>query len=306
MTYWPAAEVICEDTSALPRPDWLEMRRQGIGGSDAAAALGLSPFTSPVALWLDKTEGREDIDNEWFKRGRQLEGPIAAMFAEETGFEVEYHPVMLRSLAHPLMLCNFDRLVIEADGGLAILECKNIGSHNSDEWEDGPPIHYRLQGQHYLAVTGLDRLYFAALIGGHRLVIYTVERDDALIADMIAAEEAFWTLVELKRMPDIDGSDATTTALKQHYAKVERESVEVGSEMLTLVDQHHAAKALVKVAEDRLAEIDNKIIALIGDAEIATVEGNATVTRKSQTKKESVVKASTFRVLRFPATKEAK
>ncbi len=308
------AEVICEDTRAIDRLDWLELRRTGIGGSDAAAALGLSPWTSPVALWVDKRQGRPDAppaptgaeQPERFEWGHRNEPTIAQAFAERTGFEVLDRPVMLRSKRWQFMLANPDRLVVEPDGELAVLECKNVGEQNAHEWIGGPPIHYRLQGQHYLAVCGeqFKKVWFAALVGGNRLVTFEVLRDDDFIAEMIAAEEKFWTLVEMGRMPDVDGTEATRKALARYYERPKLGAKEVGESALELVQRRNAAKAAAAAATAALTEAENALRALIGDAEAITVNGDVIATWKTQTTKEHVVHESSYRVLKVMSRKE--
>lgn len=303
------ATVVCEDTRAIDRTDWLELRRTGIGGSDAAAALGLSPWMSPVALWVDKREGtKQDAQPERFEWGHRNEPTIADAFADRTGFEVIDRPVMLRSLRWDFMLANPDRFVVEKDGELAILECKNVDAHNSREWDDGPPLHYRLQGQHYLAVCGerFTKVWFAALIGGNRLVTYEVMRDDAFIAEMVAAEEKFWTMVQLGRMPEVDGSDSTRKALAAHFERPTIETKEVGASVLELVRKRNAAKAVATAANNALSEVENELRAIIGDAEAITVDGDVIATWKTQTIKEHFVKESSYRMLRIVNKKEKK
>lgn len=295
---WPDAEIVCENTDAITREEWLALRREGIGGSDAAAALGLSPFATPVSLYLDKTDPQEDVDTERFEWGRRMEEPIAKAFSDKTGIAITYQPVMLRSLKWKFALANPDRFV---DGG--ILECKNVGAHNAREWDDGPPLHYRLQGQHYLAVTGLDVVYFAALIGGSRLVIYEVHRDEGLIADLIQREEAFWTLATLRRMPEIDGSDVTKDALSAHFEATD-DAIEVGNDFMELVNAHHLAALEVKIAKERLEATDNKIRAVMGDASVATYEGVVTATWKTQVRKAHEVNEVTFRKLDVKKVKD--
>lgn len=287
-------EIVCADTTAISRPDWLKLRQSGLGGSDAAAALGLSPWTSPVALWYSKVDPiKDDVDNEWFEWGRRLEVPISVAFAEKNDLNVVYRPMMLRSRLHPFMLANIDGFV----EGNAILEIKNVGQHNAHEWADGPPLHYRMQGQHYLAVTGRQRVYFAALLGGQKMITYEVDRDDELIESMIAGEEKFWTLVQLNRMPDIDGTESTTKALKEHYAEPERPVVEVDEDFMELVAEHRVAKSVLALAEGRLGEVENRMKARIGDAEIAKFGDDVVVTWKLQTRSAHAVKAATFRKL---------
>ncbi len=314
-------EVICEDTVALGREGWLELRRTGLGGSDVAAAMGLSPFTSRYALWLDKIgEPTGVVETEPMEWGHRLEEPIARAFADKTGFETWFQPVMLRSRTHHFALANPDRFTVDGDG-VAIVEIKNVGNHRASEWQDGPPLHYRMQGQWYLAVSGLRRVYYAVLVGGQNLVIYQVERDDDLIAEMLRHAEAFWTLVTLRRPPDLDGEDSTARALKAQYAEVVRETVDGGAELAALLARRDGVKALCDTVGSQLQEVDNRIVALLGDAEVATVDGVEVVRRPSQTRTfldvaalrhdypaiaERYTKTSQFRVMKFPKQKESR
>ena len=314
-------EVICEDTVALGREGWLELRRTGLGGSDVAAAMGLSPFTSRYALWLDKIgEPTGMVESEPMKWGHRLEEPIARAFEEETGHATAFLPVMLRSRTHAFALANPDRFTEDADG-TAIVEIKNVGNHKAHEWADGPPLHYRMQGQWYLFVSGHRRVYYAVLVGGQNLVIYQVERDDDLIAEMLRHAEAFWTLVTLRRPPDLDGEDSTTRALKAQYTTVERPVVDGGAVLAGLVARRDGAKAAFDTAEAQLQEIDNRIIALLGDAEVGAADGLELVRRPEQTRTSLDIpalkrdypdiaaqysKSSQYRVMKFPKQKESK
>jgi putative phage-type endonuclease len=289
------ADVVIPDTTEVPREIWLEERRKGIGASDAAAALGLSPWVSPVALYYDKVDPAPDRDTERMKRGRQLEASIVGMFADETGHDVTRLPAMLRSRTHPFMLANYDGFVGEA----ANVEAKNVDRFARHEWAEGVPLHYYLQCQHAMYVRGPSTIvtYVAALIGGNELVVYEVERSDDVIADLIAKEEAFWSLVNLRRVPEIDGSDATTEALSRVYAKPDGTYIEAGVPMAHLLAQREGAKSEVDAAKVRLQAIDNAIKAKIGPHEGATVDGQLVVTWPEQTRKSYTVKESTFRRL---------
>jgi putative phage-type endonuclease len=314
-------EIVCHDTSAIERDAWLDLRRGGLGGSDIASAMGLSPFVSRYALWLDKIgEQIPFAESEYMKWGNRLEAPIALAFEEETGFTTWHQPVMLRSRSFPLALANPDRFTIDADG-VAIVEIKNVGKHKSHEWVDGPPLHYRLQGQWYLFVSGHRRVYYAVLVGGQDFRIFQVERDEELLAEMLRQAEAFWTLVTLRRAPEVDESDSTTQALKAQFDTIERPSVEGGTELAVLVTKRDSVKSLHDSVSAQLQEIDNKIVALIGDAENATVDGEVLVRRPSQSRTtldttalkrdypelaSEYAKTSSFRVLKFPKSKESK
>ena len=109
-------------TAGLGRENWLRLRKNGIGGSDAGAICGLDPYASPMSVYLDKTS--EDVsgeDNEAMRQGRDLEDYVARRFMEESGLKVRRSNMMYRNKEHPFMLADVDRLVVGQDTGL---ECR--------------------------------------------------------------------------------------------------------------------------------------------------------------------------------------
>lgn len=217
----PALKLV--KTHELGRDDWLAVRRTGIGGSDAAAAVGFNPYRSPLELWLDKTrraEGlpRPDPDDTtsptyW---GTLLEPIVAAVYTKQTGNRVRRINAVLRHPRVPFMLANIDREVIGARD-VQILECKTAGAHGTRLWRDGVPEYVELQVQHQLAVTGKTAAHVAVLLCGQALEVFRVERDDALIARLIELEEHFWRYVETDTPPPADGSESADRALRHLY-----------------------------------------------------------------------------------------
>lgn len=188
-------------TADLPREKWLAYRRQGIGGSDAAAVLGISPFRTGVDLYYDKLgQPVEDDEQNWVAKevGTLLEDLVARIFAKKTGLEVCPMPVMFQHAEHPWMLADVDRLVKLPDGNTAVLECKTTNYNARDKWEyDGKPIvpqYYEAQGRHYMAVMNLSRVYFCCLYGNSEdeVIIRSIDRDLKYEAELIALEENFW------------------------------------------------------------------------------------------------------------------
>ena len=108
------------------RENWKKDRLKGIGGSDAAIALGMSPWKSQYTLWCEKT-GRinNDADNEAMRLGRDLEDYVAKRFSEETGKKVRKSTFSFQSKEHPFMLANVDRLIVGENAGL---ECKTTSA----------------------------------------------------------------------------------------------------------------------------------------------------------------------------------
>ncbi|WP_028208847.1 YqaJ viral recombinase family nuclease [Paraburkholderia nodosa] len=217
----PALRLV--ETKDLSRNDWLEVRKNGIGGSDAAAAVGLSPYMSPLELWLIKT-GRDanlprpdpQDTSEPVYWGSLLEPIVAASYTKQTRNRVRRINAVLQHPTVPFMLANIDREVV-GNRDVQLLECKTAGEFGTRLWRDGVPEYVQLQVQHQLAVTGKSAADVAVLICGQKLEVYRVVRDDALIARLIELEAAFWRFVETDTPPPADGSDSADRALRCLY-----------------------------------------------------------------------------------------
>lgn len=199
-------------TKDLSREEWLAVRNGGIGSSDAAAAIGLSPYKSPLELWLEKTGRKPATDlnqSEPVFWGSTLEPILARVYAERTGNKVRRVNAVLQHPNHPFMLANLDR-AIGADG---VLEIKTAGHHSAVFWEDGIPEAYQCQVLHQLAVTGRTWADVAVLIGGQDFRIYRVECEDDKVAALIEREAAFWQRVDTDTAPETDGSESSARAL---------------------------------------------------------------------------------------------
>lgn len=123
-------------TKELSREQWLAVRNGGIGSSDAAAALGLSPYKSPLELWLEKTNRKPPTDlsqSEAVYWGTVLEAIIANVYAERTGNKVRRINAVLQHPEHHHMLANLDRAV----GSDGVLEIKTAGPRSAPFWKRG-------------------------------------------------------------------------------------------------------------------------------------------------------------------------
>jgi len=217
----PALRLV--ETKSLSRDDWLDVRKTGIGGSDAAAAVGLSPYMSPLELFLIKT-GRDanlpkpDAHNTtdpvyW---GTLLEPIVAASYTKQTGNRVRRINAVLQHPHVPFMLANIDREVVGCRD-VQLVECKTAGEFGARLWRDGVPEYVQLQVQHQLAVTGKQAADVAVLLCGQKLEVHRIQRDDALIARLIELEAAFWRCVETDTPPPADGSESADRALRSLY-----------------------------------------------------------------------------------------
>lgn len=199
------------DTAGMDNDRWLECRMHGplgdipytVGGSDVAAIFGISPWTTPLELWLVK-KGRikppEKSNANQLQMGHLLE-PIAAYWYEQkSGNAVTEDTNLYQHADHPYALANFDRRFTRAsDGEPGILECKSCTYHKAGDWaEDAIPLYYELQLRFYLAVADVDIGAFSAVWGNNPdndLAMPEIVRDRAK-EDMIfeRLEEWIWSL----------------------------------------------------------------------------------------------------------------
>lgn len=204
------APQILVSTEDLPREQWLEYRRKGIGGSDAAAVLGISPFRTGRDLYYDKLNivTADDAEN-WVQLevGTLLEPLVAKIFAHKTGYKIYRRPFMFQHPLYPWMLADLDYMVELPDGTTAILEIKTTNYNAKDNWwyngEEIVPIYYESQGRHYMAVMNIDRVYFCCLYGNSEdeAMIRRIDRDMAYEEELIALERDFWENHVLTKTP---------------------------------------------------------------------------------------------------------
>lgn len=244
-------------TVNLSREQWLQLRQLGIGSSDAAAAVGLSPYKSALSLWLEKTGRRpaEDLSSKapvfW---GSVLEPVLATVYAEQTGRKVRRVNAVLQSPRHPYMLANLDREIRCGRDGNGILEIKTASYHSAPQWEEGVPVAYQCQVLHQLAVTGLDWADVAVLIGGQDFRIYRIDRDDDKIADLCEREDGFWQQVTQDRQPEPDGSDDAGMALNWLFPRDQGTTLDL-SESLE-ANGLFATMLAVRARQDDLAQLE--------------------------------------------------
>lgn len=203
--------------AGVSNADWLRLRKSGIGGSDAGAICGLNPYSSAMKVFQDKiSEEVEEQDNEAVRIGHDLENYVAQRFMEATGLKVRKSNFMYRSVEHPFMIADVDRLVVGEDAGL---ECKTASAYNADKWADGNiPLHYVMQCYHYMAVTGKRTWYIAAVILGREFIYRKIVWDDELISRLVGMEEDFWNNHVVKGiMPPPDGSKACDEVIEQYF-----------------------------------------------------------------------------------------
>lgn len=283
-------------TLDLPREDWLDVRKQGIGSSDAAAAVGLNPYKSQLELWMEKTGRGECLptvdphDEEsplyW---GNILEPIVAAHYTKRTGHRVRKINAVLQ---HPdpdkaWMLANIDREVIGVPD-VQILECKTAGINGARLWKDGVPEYVQLQVHHQLAVTGKPAADVAVLLGGQHLEIHRIERNDRMIGQLIELERQFWGYVERDEPPPADGSDSADLALRCLFQDDTGTTVDFTEDCALSATFSDLLAIRGRIAEDELreAQFKQRLQQAMGNASVALFETGKVTWKKA---KDSVV-----------------
>ena len=298
----PALRLV--STRDMSREKWLRIRKNGIGSSDAAAAVGLNPYQSPLELWMIKTGRDTDMpkinpsdDSSPTYWGTLLEPFVAEFYQRQAGRRVRRVNAILQ---HPdadksWMLANIDREVVGVPD-VQILECKTAGEFGSRLWRHGVPEYVQCQVQHQLAVTGKQAADVCVLLCGQQIQIHRIERDDELIARLIELERQFWHYVETDTPPPGDGSDSAAMALQYLYPRDSGNTLDLSHDdaMSEAFEELMTVRASLDDCQQREALLKQQIQQRMGDASRARFTSGEVSWKRS---KDSVV-LDTVRLLK--------
>ena len=270
-------------TAKITREEWLQLRRKGIGGSDASVIMGKNPYRSILQLWEEKT-GKlpvTDEGNEYTYWGNVMEPIIRKEFMNRTGLKVRQKHAMIIHKDYPYLFADVDGIVTDERGEKCIFEAKTASQYKAEQWEDGVPEEYILQVQHYLEVCGMDKAYIAALIGGNKFVFHTIYRDEELIRNLVSREKEFWEgCVLTGTEPVMDDSDATRDYLNQKYSDPIEGSIQLQENMKSVLAEYQDVDCKVKELEKQKIGLANQIEAAMGEYETGEVDGTVVSWKK--------------------------
>lgn len=267
----------------ISREEWLEIRRNSIGGSDAASACGMSPWKSPLELWCEKMDMIPDKEtNESMRRGTYLEEYVAQRFQEETGKKVRRDNFMYSSDDFPCLTANIDRVIVGEDAGL---ECKTMNDYSSNDYdfESGEiPVQYYCQCQHYMMVMGWKYMYIA-FSSNFKFSWLKVDRNQEFINDMRQKELDFWYNFVIKKIrPEADGSESAMKTLEDLYPS-EYEGTSIDFDFDDLGARYTYLNDMISLYKKEKDDIKAKICDTLQDNERGNSR-NYTVTWKVQSK----------------------
>jgi putative phage-type endonuclease len=268
-------------------PEWDGLRSRGLGGSEIAAVVGLSPRQSRFSLWHLKrgTIGKQNV-NDGMRWGTLLEPVVCDYWATQHGEFWSMDAGTYRHHEREWQLANVDRLLYPTEGvtsktsPLGILEVKTAHQYDAHEWGYGPediPPYYRCQVLWYLDALELPVAHLAVLIGGSDYREYEVPYSPDEAEWLREQGREFWQSVTDGVQPDIDGSDATYEAVRTLHPQINGDTVEIDPDLHQWFhDSRKAAEAAT--AEHQAAKAT--VLDAMGEAKYGEVNGERAFRRQ--------------------------
>lgn len=252
-----------------------EERLTGIGGSDAAAIVGRSPFRNIFDVWDEKCRfSKPQPPSERQKTGLWLEPLIRDRFKTENPTDGNLDVIdagkFFRSPDHQHMICHVDGIVTKNGG--AVFEAKTTDGRFAYLWgesgSDHVPDVYNIQCQHNMAVTGLREAFLAVLIGGSDWRTFRIPFNSDIVKALIEKEAWFWNDHVLPiKPPPVDGSEQCSKALQRQFPEVVTPEVPQSEafQYFIVAERWLHWRKLQKQAEEQVKLAANELKEKIGD-----------------------------------------
>ncbi len=239
------------------REEWLVARKQGIGGSEAAAICQKHRWSTRLSVYMDKVADLDDIEETqpmyW---GSTLERVIANEWSKRNGKKIRRLSLtMMKSHTHDFLFATPDAMVVGEDAGL---EIKTSNAFDSSWGDDELDDQYIIQCQHYMMVTGKSRWYLAALVGGNQYHQYVIERNDKLIGALVDMEVKFWNDNILAKFPPLATSQ-DSDILNKNRSFDGDELVLNDFESIELVEKFNETRRACTEITELKSELSNRI-----------------------------------------------
>lgn len=261
----------------MNKQEFLKRRQVGIGGSDIAAIIGISPWRSPRDIYMSKkglAEPEPETDAMYW--GTTLEDVVAREYSLRTGRKIQRCNTMFAHENYPFLIGNVDRVVCNADGSKPvvnrklrtnrILECKTASQYSVSDWgpdgTDQIPEHYKCQVQWYMGITGADFCDVAVLIGNRDFRMYEIKRDETVIAYLFNEGVKFWNdYILTETLPPARSIEDVENAFKG----TEKSRKFADDETIAAVQKYAELDAQKKAIIEQQEELKLKICDFLGD-----------------------------------------
>lgn len=233
-------------------PEWLDLRRNHIGASDAPIILGESPFKSPIQLWEEKLGIRsQTFQSASMKRGHDLEPLARHSFQRSTGISVE--PLVIKSKKYPWMIASLDGISQDFQH---IVEIKCPGKTDHQTAVDGfIPKKYQAQLQHQMICAGVEKAYYYSFDGVDGVLVEAF-LDDSYVFDLLKKEKEFFDSVE-SYMPPQYSDDGV-----RYIQRASEEWISLSNELKKESEERKIVEEIYKLRKEKEDSIKKKLIEL--------------------------------------------
>jgi putative phage-type endonuclease len=258
-------------------------RQKYLGGSDVAAILGISPWKTPLDVYLDKIQPRVEVTDpaklKLFRRGHRMEPYVIDLLAEEENLTIVARGNRYIDKQHGFIAAEIDA---EAEGNLNI-EIKTVSPFKAKEWgeqqTDEIPVHYTAQVMHGLMVTDRETCILGVLIGGDDFRVYRVLRDEEIISAIRESEIAFWDRIQNRLPPE----PSTVGDIARLYGATDSGgSIEATDAIAATVRDMQIAVAEMKSLAEQVEGHKERIQLFMGSTAVLTQGSEVLATWKSQ------------------------
>jgi predicted phage-related endonuclease len=298
------------------REDWLNTRKRSVGASEVGALLGVHPWISGFELFAKKT-GKivDDSDSPALRRGRMLEQVAVQMIAEERpDWKLQPNPMPGGEFYRDGEIglsCTPD-LFVEESGlpGRANCQIKSVQSSVfRRDWKDEggqlmPPLYAVVQSLVEARLTGAERAYVAALVVDYGIDVHIIEipMHVAVVERAIQATREFWAMIDRGEEPPVDYARDGETIERMFSADDGSEADLSRAPRADQIVLERSALALsIKEFEEEKKALDAEMKLILGNHAVGRLADGRKVSWKTQTRREYIVRESTFRVLRYPS-----
>lgn len=240
---------------------WLEERRKGIGGSDVAAIMGLSPWKTAYQVYQEKRKEVEDWGgNSLTDWGKRMEPAIRQWYSDQTGRDVRLPDKIMYHPQHPFMLASLDGFT--DDGRVVEIKTARSGKDWGEPETNQIPDYYAVQVHHYMTITGFQVADIPVSIAGGSPSLYIVEADKEISEMIIEACAKFWERVQSGNPPDpVTYADAVA-----RFGKIKSDgSIIATTELIEAIAGLKQLRAQLGAMEDAEEAVKAKLIIALGD-----------------------------------------
>ena len=245
----------------MEHAQWLEERRKGIGGSDVAAIMGLSPWKTAYQVYQEKRKEVEDWGgNSLTDWGKRMEPAIRQWYSDQTGRDVRLPDKIMYHPQHPFMLASLDGFT--DDGRVVEIKTARSGKDWGEPETNQIPDYYAVQVHHYMIVTGFQVADIPVSIAGSSPSLYIVEADKEIAEMIIEACAKFWERVQSGNPPDpVTYADAVA-----RFGSLKTEGAIVADDKeIHAIEGIKSVRAQIKELEEHEEAWKARIIIALGD-----------------------------------------